>query len=365
MNELLAGGLGALVGYQLKAGASGTVAAPSNDAQIASLTSQLSVATQAADLLRSQLTAVTALKDLAQTNGQVGSSSVSALNSQIATLTNQLAALSTTTGATFPLAFGSGDPSLAGWVVGRDGLLVHRVLGNVAPTGMRLYTTSVTAGNPCTAGVGSGITTSDVYQRANARLVTLGRNVNTHLVVELPPFVDPCVAVVLNFSDDVVDDVDFVSFGAWGSYAPFVTRVLPIGRHSLMILALAAEGTPYNNAWTVMEETLIFGTSVASSPDAEKWTGLADRRARFCLTHRTARALTLKSVALVANPLFAANETSVGNDVAELANNVMRLRGGASRLLRLHTTATPAFYRVSDTTKALESVEIPTSSYTL
>lgn len=363
MNELLAGGLGALVGYQLKASSATPVTGSATDAQVATLTGQLSVATQSADLLRSQLAAMTALKDLAQTNGQVASSAANALNAQIETLTNRLAALSTTTGATFPLAFGAGDPSLAGWVKGRDDLLVHRVLGNVAPTGMRLYTTSATSGNPCYPAVGSGITTSDVYQRASARLVTLGRNVNTHLVIELPAFVDPCVAAVLSFDDDVADDVDFVSFGAWGSYAPFVTRVLPIGRRSLMVLALSAEGTPYNNPWTVMQETLIFGTSVPGSPDADKWTGMADRRTRFCLTHRTARALTLKSVTLVANPLFAANETGVGNDVAELANNALRLRGGASRLLRLHSTATPAFYRVSDGTKALETVDVPASSY--
>jgi len=365
-NTLLAAGFGAALGYALKKDAT---VAPSED--IEAISTQLSMQIQRNDLLDVQVAALTALKNLATVTGDVAIAAAAVLSAQVSSLQTQIAAVTAGLGISFPLSFGTGDPSLAGWVLGRDGLYISRVLGNLYPTNVLVGTNArlPDGGNPAYYAIANVLSVANVSQSLPQRALTIGKSVNNHIIVEMPRYIDPNMAVVLSFAEDVADDTDFLAFAAQATVEYMWCRVVNIGRKALMIMPInwlaptatyvgggaGPTNTPY--AWNHMVNGTLPG-QLASA----KVTATVGTMTRFALSHRTSRSLTLRSYSVVANPLLVNCEsTSIFLSDSDVSG--MRLRGGAANLLKAHTGIAPVFYKPNDVTFELESTPVVASAY--
>lgn len=362
-NQLLTGGIGAMVGYVIgeQRGKATTAAAMPTD--MSEAMNNLAIAQQRNDLFEAQVAALTTLREIDQATGQAADLARQSLQAQVASLTTQIATVQSTVFTGFPVVLGKGDPTLAGWIKGRDGLLISRPLANIMPTGLTIGTT--TSDNPAVDG--TELFVSNVLQSVPARLVTIGRNMNTELHINLPRGCDLNVAAVLTFNEDIGDDLDFlaqchISTLLHGLYA----AVSPVGRNSIIIYAtgphtyFSTEG--YTAAWCRMKH----GHNEASPGAynaAAKWSSNVSYRSRFVLSHRSARQLTLRSVHLVANPLWAENDSHVyapGITAVDMAK--MRPTVDSAQLQRLTTGINPRFLRINDAYN-LVAQDVPSAQY--
>lgn len=358
--SLVMGGLGAALGYVV--GAKKADTASNVPVDVSSLQNQLSILQQQNDLYTAQIAALDALREIDQATGQAAEIARTSLQQQVSQLASSLANVQSTLFSGFPIVLGKGDPTLAGWIKGRDGLLISRPLANLVPTGTTLATT--TSDNWTVDG--TELSVSNILQSMPSRLVTIGRNMNTELHVNLPRGCDLNVAVVLNFEEDIGDDLDFIA-GAHvqGLLNGHYVAVSPIGRKSIMLYVhgpytyYSTEG--YVSAWCNIKN----GHSLKPSAyvSANKWSVNPSYRSRFVLSHRSARQLTLKSYHVVANPLFAENDSHCylpGITAADLER--LRPTVDSAQLQRITVGVNPRFLRINDTWN-LVAQDVPGAQY--
>lgn len=361
--SLVAGGIGAALGFALgkKQSTAVNTAVP---VEVAELNTQLSIALQQNDLNSAQIQALTALRSIDQATGQAASLARTALEAQVSTLSTQLATVQASTFSGFPIVLGKGDPTLAGWIKGRDGLLISRPLANLVPTGTSIATT--TSDNDAVDG--TELSVSNIMSSMPARLITIGRNMNTELHINLPRGCDLNVAIVLSFEEDIGDDLDFMAKAninglLSGSYC----AVSPIGRKSIIVYVTgpfanyAAEG--YNTTWCRLKNGHTGKPSEYVAATKASAAAFPGNRSRFVVSHRSARQLALKSYNIVANPMWAENDSQVYlSAISQVEMEKLRPTVDSAQLQRLTTGINPRFLRINDTYN-LVSQDVPAAQY--
>lgn len=363
-NRIMAGGLGAALGYVLGNEQGKRAVSNAIPSDLSEVMQELSLVNQQNDLYEAQISALTALREIDRATGEAATLARNSLETRVTSLSAQLASVQTTIFNQFPVVLGKGDPALAGWIKGRDGLLISRPLANLVPTGMTIGTATSDNYNVD----GTELSVSTVLQSAPARNVTVGRNMNTSLHINLPRGCDLNVAVLMAFDEDIGDDLDFIGQthvnGLW--QAGYVT-VCPIGRNTLMMYVSAPHYVYSNenlvNAWCRIKHGHIGKPSeyVANT----KWSANPAYRSRFILSHRSARQLMLRSVHLVANPTFAENDSHcymAGITAAQL--ETLKPTVDSAQLQRLTVGINPRFLRINDTYN-LVTQDMPSAQYLL
>lgn len=361
-NQLISGGIGAALGYVFGNEQGKKTVSNSVPSDLAEVMNQLAIVNQQNDLYEAQIAALTALREIDQATGEAADLARQSLQTQVASLSTQLAQVQTTIFNQFPVVLGKGDPAMAGWIKGRDGLLVSRPLANLMPTGLAVGTTT----NDNWDVDGTELSVSNILTSMPARNITIGRNMNTQLHINLPRGCDLNVAVVLSFNEDVGDDLDFMASarinGLW--QAAYV-EVRPIGRNSLMIIPIApfsyysTEG--YVTAWCRIKNGHNGKPSDYVAKD--KWSANPSYRSRLILSHRSARQLALRSVHMVANPYFAENDSHsylVGISQADMEK--LRPTVDSAQLQRLTVGINPRFLRINDMYN-LVAQDVPSAQY--
>lgn len=357
--NILTGGLGAALGYAVgKQNASASSSAVPVD--VATLRQQLSQLTQQKDLLNAQITALTALRAVDAATGQAAALARQALEAQVTDLNTKLSNVTSQIFTGFPVVLGKGDPTLAGWIKGRDKLLVSRPLANLTPVGMTIGT----AINDTYTADGNILTVADITQSIPGRPITIGRNVNTQLQINLPRGCDLNVAIMFGFDEDIADDMDFIGRASIATlHHGIITQIHPIGRNNLLMFVTGASGSYSTWDYTNMIETLKHGhgaEAVSAYVAANKWSVNTSYRSRFHFSHRSARSLTLRSVHLVANPIWAENDTMVNMGSGDLT--YLRPTVDSAQLQRLTTGVNPRFLRINDTWN-LVAQDVPAAQY--
>lgn len=360
-DNILAGGIGAALGYVVGNNAGKKVATTAIPTDLQDVMNELSVVNQQNDLYEAQIAALTALREIDQATGEAAQLARVSLEQQVATLGAQLASVQSTIFNQFPIVLGKGDPALAGWIKGRDGLLISRPLANLMPTGMTVGTTT----NDNYDVEGTELSVATVLNSVPARNVTLGRNVNTQLQINLPRGCDLNVSVMLAFAEDIGDDLDFMASGRINGLLSTYADVRPIGRNAVLVSCNApytyysTEG--YVAAWCRIKNGHNDKPSAYSATG--KWSSNVSYRSRFILSHRSARQLTLKSVHLVANPFFAENDSQVFlNGITQADMEKLRPTVDSAQLQRLTVGINPRFLRINDQYN-LVSQDLPSAQY--
>lgn len=355
--ELIVGGISAALGYAVGA-AQQKAQAGAVPADLTALTNQVSQLTQQRDLYAAQIASLNALRSLDQATGQAATAAKVALQAQVDALTAQISNVTTQMFTGFPIVLGKGDPTLGGWIKGRDGLLISRPLANINPTGMTVGTGTWDGTTP---GNIAPLSISNILQSVPARPIQIGKNVNTEFAMVMPRGIDCNVAAVLSFAEDIADDLDFIaSFSINGLISDMWAGVSMIGRNSLMVYLLAPH-TYYSTIGFANQAEACkhgaYGTVSAYNP-ATKWSQSTSNPTLIRLSHRSARSLTLRSINIVANPLFAENDAALvkyddpqGNNWAQNKPNT-----DSAQLERLTTGVDPRFLRVSDSWNLVSQV---------
>ncbi|UYE96689.1 putative host attachment protein [Pseudomonas phage phiZ98] len=300
---------------------------------------------------------VAALKDESDTGKMVQAQ----LQAQLADLNAKLSSQQAAIFSNFPVVFGAGDPSLGGWIKGRDGLLISRALPNFVP-GANGFLTTVTGYG--VAPPATGIAVSDVAMKAAARPISIGKSMNTSLAIVLKRGYFGGMSVMLNFAEDVADDPDFIA-SSWlysGGYRGHVI-VVPIGRNSLLLTILGT-AQAYSGYSVTSWNGLVVRDAIVADPIPTKAQRTSWNAGEVCINlgHRTARNLTLRSWGIVANPLAQYMESNAaGWDDVSLSHT--RRAGPTTIVSRINTGALPRFYRVDDETMDYTSVDLSSSSY--
>ncbi|ANM47308.1 putative host attachment protein [Pseudomonas phage phiYY] len=300
---------------------------------------------------------VAALKDESETGQLVQAQ----LQAQLADLNAKLSSQQAAIFSNFPVVFGAGDPSLGGWIKGRDGLLISRALPNFVP-GTNGYLATATGYG--VAPPATGIAVSDVSLKAAARPISIGKSMNTSLAIVLKRGYFGGMSAILNFAEDVADDPDFIA-SAWvhdGSYRAHVVAI-PIGRNSLLLTILGTSKTPSGHTAASWNGLVVRDATVADPiPTKAQRSSWGSGAVCITLAHRTARNLTLRSWGIVANPLAQYMETNaVAWDDASLSHT--RRAGNTTILSRINTGALPRFYRVDDENMDYTTVDLSSSAY--
>lgn len=357
---LLSLGVGGGAGYLLgrNSVAQATPDPQSDAATIANLNQRVA-------LLQAQNEASTALVAAMKDQSSTGQAVQAQLQATIADLTSKLAGQQVTLFNNFPAVFGTGDPAVGGWIQGRDGLLISRILPNFIPNKSLIAVGTGFA----PVDVATGISVSDLTVKASGRPVTIGKSVNNSIFITHKNGIFGSMATILNFVEDVADDPDFIVkasiYDAVGSYLTDVIAV-PIGRKSLMLLPGAPRHVPsgYTYAdWASLNlrDHTQANTAPTPLPAGPVRCSFARTGINFAFSHRTARSLTLRSWSVVAHPLASWQETSAtGWSDNELINS--RRQGDVSVVTRLNSSTNPKFYR-ADETGAYASVELSQSAY--
>lgn len=360
--SLVMGGLGAALGYTFGS-QKAAAAASSVPADVQEVYNQLSISNQQNDLYEAQIAALTALREIDQATGEAADLARASLQAQVTQLSASLATVQSTLFAGFPVVLGKGDPTLAGWIKGRDGLLISRPLANLVPTGTTIATTTSDNYNVD----GTELSVSNVLQSMPARLVTIGRNMNTELHVNLPRGCDLNVAVVLTFEEDIGDDLDFFASAHINTLLNgMYVGVSPVGRKSIILYGIAPHTYYSTEGYVAMWARMKHGNNGKPSEyvAANKWSASATNyRSRFILSHRSARQLTLRSYSIVANPLWAENDSHcLLNGISAVDMEKLRPTIDSAQLQRLTVGINPRFLRINDTYN-LVSQDVPSAQY--
>lgn len=322
--------------------------------------------TQRIALMEARNEALIALNASLVDQSTTGTQVQAALKAQIAALNVRLSETLVSTFTGYPAVFGPGAPSAGGWLVGRDGLLISRVLPNFVPNSNALI--GVEANFALTTPVVSPFSVSDITRKLPARSITIGRSVNNCLAMSLSKGLFGSMAIVLNFAEDIADDPDFlvrVNMYAGGYHAGSIC--VPIGRNSLLIMATSPLNTPtaaYGfNTWqgALLRDCVLTGVSNPSVAQRLSYSAVPQYNVR--LSHRSARTLTLKSWNIVASPLAAwmeSNAQAVASTDAELAD--IRRSGPVTVVTRLNTSPNPKFY-MPDEAGEYPTIDLSPTSY--
>lgn len=360
--SLLSLGVGGLAGYQLgKNSVTQPEVDPTSDAAtIAGLNQRIA-------LLQAQSEAQAALVAAMKDQSTTGLAVQAQLQAQINDLSSKLSGQQVTLFNNFPAVFGTGDPAVGGWIKGRDGLLINRVLPNFIP--MKSLITTV-AGYDKTWATTS-IAISDITTKLAARPITIGRSVNNTLRVSHFNGIFGSMATILNFAEEVADDPDFTCSASIydnGTYHASCLAI-PIGRNSLMLLPGTIVNVPrgYNyedwNANMLKDCTQAAASGGIAIPTlAQRGSYISGRQGiTLQLSHRTARSLTLRSWNIVAHPLAQWQETWRMN-LTDLGDTNSRRQGATSVVTRMNTSLTPKFFRPNDQGD-YDTVDVTQSSY--
>lgn len=361
--SLISLGLGGAAGYQLGKNSVAKVEPdPASDAAtIAGLNQRVA-------LLQAQNEAQTALVEAMKDQSTTGQAVQSQLQAQIADLTSKLASQQVTLFTNFPAVFGTGDPAVGGWVKGRDGLLINRVLPNFIPSKSLISTETAYA----KSAVATSMAISDVTTKLAARPITIGRAVNTSLKVTHHNGIFGSMATILNFAEEVADDPDFVCaasvYTVGGTYLASCMAV-PVGRNSIMLLPGTIVNLPdgYNyedwNALLLKDCTQQASSGGIAIPTlAQRSSYMTGRHGiTLLLSHRTARSVTLRSWNVCAHPLAQWQE-SWRQNLTDLADTNSRRQGDVTVVTRMNSGLTPKFYRPDDQ-GAYNAVELSQSAY--
>lgn len=362
MTTLLATAIGGGTGYLV--GKNSNVNKAPDPASDAATISGLN---QRVSLLQAQAEASAALIAAMKDQSSTGQAVQAQLQATIADLNSKIAGQQVTLFTNFPAVFGTGDPSVGGWIQGRDGMLISRTLANFLHPNSRIGTSTGYNG----AAIATSMAVSDITAKLAARPITIGRSVNTQLQVTHRTGIFGSMATVLNFAEDVADDPDFIVRGACyastDSY-PIMAMVIPIGRKSLMLMPMYFQGAvPSGYTFEEWQSNLlrdvatVDAAAALSLPTAAQRRSYLDAGLTLSLSHRTARSLTLRSWNVVAHPLAQWQESSVYN-MSDRAMTESRRQGDVTVVTRLNSGLTPKFYR-PDELGAYNSVEISQSSY--
>ncbi|AAG00442.1 P3c host attachment protein [Pseudomonas phage phi13] len=319
---------------------------------------------QRINLLQAQSEASTALIAAMKDQSSTGQAVQAQLQATIADLNSKLSGQQVTLFNNFPAVFGTGDPAVGGWIQGRDGLLISRILPNFIPNRSLIALAPGYLGGDLT----TGISVSDLTVKANARPITIGKSVNNSLRMTHRNGIFGSMATILNFVEDVADDPDFIcggsSYDAAGSY-PIDVMAIPIGRKSIMLLPFGFKKIPAS--WTYQQWASALLRDASAAGAAVPLPAVGARASYFrgglnlALSHRTARSLTLRSWSIVAHPLAQWQET-VTNGWTDDDFAQTRRQGDVSVVTRLNSSSVPKFYR-PDETGAYPAVELAQSAY--
>lgn len=350
--------VGAAAGYGLRGANEKVVEAPDpvGDAlTIANLQERVT-------LMEARNEALNALNVALKDQSTTGLAVVSELQATITMLNNKLSAATVGTLVGFPVIIGPGDPTIGGYIKGRDGMLISRILSNfLPPTGTQLSLGPYDMVQPTTG----FFSVSDPTRKLAPKAITIGRAVNNAVAVSMRNGIFPGMAIILNFAEDVADDSDFIALGTMHSGAYyFSVNVMPLGRKSLMLVAGSALTLPASYSVNQWQSNLHRDTSVSnvSNPTVAQRTSYTG--ATHCvmkLGHRAARSLSLLSWNIVANPLaqYAGSYSAIATDVAAVETT---LTGPATVVRRLNTGALPKFY-LPDEVGEYNAVDLSSASY--
>lgn len=354
---VIGAGLGYFAGRE---SAEGKVVDPENSQELIATLQQRIALMDAKNQASAAL--VAALKDESETGQLVQAQ----LQAQIADLNSKLSSQQAAVFANFPVVFGTGDPSLGGWIKGRDGLLISRMLPNFVPgQSGSIATVSGYAANA----LAQGISVSDVALKAASRQISLGKSMNTSLAVKLSNgLFAGGMAVMLNFAEDVADDPDFiVGLSVYGANA-YVGHciIVPIGRNSLLLLPLgtAQVATDYSvSRWNgqIVRDTVASGVPLPTKAQRESFRAAGG--SVFSLSHRTARNLSLRSWSVLANPLAQYMESNVQQNWNDDTLTNTRRSGDVTIVSRMNTGSLPKFYVADVETGGYNAVDLSTTSY--
>lgn len=331
---------------------------PKSDAAVIAGLNQRIVLLQAQNEASAAL--VAAMKDQSAT----GQAVQAALQASIADLNSKLAGQQVTLFTNFPAIFGTGDPAIGGWIQGRDGLLISRILPNFIPARSLIAVQTGYQINDLT----TGMAVSDLTVKAAPRPITIGKSVNNSLRITHKDGIFGSMATILNFVEDIADDPDFICHAGLyentGAY-PVGCIAVPLGRKSIMLITDSARNAPAGWSHTQWQSNSLRDTAAAGA--AVPLPPVASRRSyigtglNLALSHRTARTLTLRSWSVVAHPLASWQETYVtGWTDDDLAQT--RRQGEVTIVTRMNSSVNPKFYRANET-GAYPSVELAQSAY--
>lgn len=350
--------LGAAAGYAVRGVAQNkdeVEATPEGDALIiANLQERL-------NLLEARNDALNALNVALKDQSSTGSAVVAELQGTIKSLTDRLAAATVGSLSGFPAILGPGDPSVAGFIKGRNGMLISRILPNfLPPAGTQLSQGTYESGQPTTG----YFTVSDPTRTVAAKALTIGRSVNNSLCVSLRQGIFPGMAIILNFNEDVADDTDFVCRGCgYANGTQLNVMIVPVGRKSLMLVCTGVRN-PYTgysmDSWNSLVTRDTYFANV-SSPTLAQRNSYQSGYPFYRLSHRSARSLTLLSWNIIGNPL-AQFTGSCQEALTDLGAIETTLVGPATVVKRLNTGVTPKFY-LPDEVGEYNTVELSSAAY--
>lgn len=262
----------------------------------------------------------------------------------------------------FPIVLGTGEPEAAGYVRGRQGLIVHRNLSNfIGGTSFKIGMT--TGATSVRSAIVSTLPVANVTESLPPQTIMIGRGPNANLRMELSKGLFGGMAVILNFEDDVSNDEDLVVCGhAHYSGMTLIMRAFPIGKNSLMIAPVSVgygQGTNWTHerAQSVLDRDSTSNYLEPTVAQRASWQGIGFQ---YTLGHRSARQLTLRSYNIVANPFLLHSRSYQVNNVA--AYDFRKRIGPATVIDRINLGGNPKFYRAADDGN-YTPVDLPLSSY--
>jgi hypothetical protein len=321
---------------------------------------------QRISLMDARNNALVSLNASLQDQSTTGQQVQAALNVQIATLNQRINEVSVATFTGYPAVFGPGAPAAGGWIQGRDGLMISRTLPNFIANSNALI--GMEANFALQTPIVSPFSVSDVTRKLPPRSITIGRSVNNCLVMSLSKGLFGSMAIVLNFAEDIADDPDFlvrVNISGGGYHAS--SLCVPIGRNSLLIMAISANNVPTashgHNTWNglIIRDCALTGVSSPTVAQRSSYNAVPQYNVR--LSHRSARTLTLKSWNIVASPLASwseSNACAIASTDAEIAD--IRRSGPVTVVTRLNNGPTPKFY-MPDEVGEYPTIDLSPTSY--
>lgn len=353
---LLALVVGAAAGYTVRGSSEKSEAPdPMSDAVvIANMQERIS-------LLEARNDALNALNVALKDQSATGQTVVTELQATVNRLNEKLAASTVLSLSGFPAVFGTGDPSVAGFVKGRSGMLISRVLSNfLPPAGTQLSQGPY----DLTVPVAGFFQLSDPTRSLAPKSITIGRSVNNSLAISMRNGIYPGMAVILNFEEDVADDTDFVALGSMHAAGYYVgAYVIPMGRKSLMLVLNAPLTLPAGYTLNQWMSNITRDTSIAgvANPTVAQRTSYGTAHCVIKLSHRSARSLTLRSWNIVSNPLaqYASSYSNLLTDVSAIEST---LSGPCTVVRRINTSPIPKFY-LPDEVGEYNAVDLSAASY--
>lgn len=337
-----------------------------DESAMISLREQVATLSQANQLLLSQVDSykamIEAMKDTSDPENHKYRDLIDQLNQQIAQLQAHASEQMRVQFSQFPIMLGPGDPTLAGWIKGRDGLLIHRHLSNFIPNGVSIA--PVSGFYPDF--VKTNINPSNVMMSSTPKTITIGASMNTSLGWTLPQGMCMSMATILNFAEDISKDDNFIARAR--SHSMLVRcMVVPVGSNSLMVIPLttdwAVDKWNQDSQWSWIFSDMNVQGQAAAADVKQRVSYAGDwARSNFVLSHRTATQLNLQSISIIANPLLQYLHTSPHQGFNQRAQLEVSISGSLSVVKRRNSTTAPIFYSPT-VDGGYEVVEVKATQY--